>query len=105
MKVKQSTSTEICPGVSFLIVRVCCVGCGYKVVTAHTHCTHIISLSLSLSLYISDTHMHMHTHIHIPTHMHTHLPLQAAFMLMRHIGGKLLLFQTSPPSLGPGKVR
>jgi protein transport protein SEC24 len=31
--------------------------------------------------------------------------LQAAFMAMSHVGGKLLLFQGSPPSLGAGKVK
>jgi protein transport protein SEC24 len=31
--------------------------------------------------------------------------LQAAFMAMSHVGGKLLLFQGSPPSCGAGKVK
>jgi len=31
--------------------------------------------------------------------------LQAAFMVMNHIGGKLLLFQSSVPSLGVGRVK
>ena len=30
---------------------------------------------------------------------------QAAFMVMAHLGGKLLVFQTSAPSLGIGKVK
>jgi protein transport protein SEC24 len=31
--------------------------------------------------------------------------LQAAFMAMSHVGGKLLLFQGSPPSCGAGRVK
>ena len=31
--------------------------------------------------------------------------LQAAFMAMSHVGGKLLLFQAAPPSAGAGRVR
>jgi len=31
--------------------------------------------------------------------------LHAAFMMMQHIGGKLLLFQASAPSLGTGKIK
>ncbi|KIY91866.1 Protein transport protein [Monoraphidium neglectum] len=31
--------------------------------------------------------------------------LQAAFMVMGHLGGKMLLFQGSAPSLGPGKFK
>jgi len=31
--------------------------------------------------------------------------LQAAFMAMSHVGGKLLLFQAAPPAAGAGKVR
>ena len=30
---------------------------------------------------------------------------QAAFMVMAHLGGKLLVFQSSAPSLGIGKVK
>ena len=33
------------------------------------------------------------------------IPLQAAFMVMGHLGGKLLLFQSSVPSLGVAKVK
>lgn len=41
----------------------------------------------------------------------THMPLllppppQAAFLVMSHLGGKLLLFQGSAPSLGAGKFK
>lgn len=31
--------------------------------------------------------------------------LQAAFLVMNHVGGKLLLFQAAPPSLGIGKIK
>jgi protein transport protein SEC24 len=31
--------------------------------------------------------------------------LQAAFLLMNHIGGKLLLFQAAAPSLGIGRIK
>lgn len=31
--------------------------------------------------------------------------LQAAFMVISHIGGKLLLFQATVPSLGVGKIK
>lgn len=46
---------------------------------------------------------------HMPTPRPAQLPpvpssLQAAFMVMQHIGGKMLLFQASAPSVGVGKV-
>ena len=31
--------------------------------------------------------------------------LQAAFLVMNHIGGKLLLFQAAAPSLGIGRIK
>jgi protein transport protein SEC24 len=31
--------------------------------------------------------------------------MQAAFLVMGHVGGKLLLFQAGMPSLGPGKLK
>lgn len=31
--------------------------------------------------------------------------LQAAFMVVSHIGGKMLLFQSAVPSIGAGKVK
>jgi hypothetical protein len=33
------------------------------------------------------------------------LPLQAAYLVMGHVGGKLLLFQSGLPTLGPGRLK
>ncbi len=57
-------------------------------------------MTLTLSLMTGCPLFHLHTFTLIPIHIG-----QAAFMVMAHLGGKLMLFQSAAPSLGIGKIK